>query len=268
MPKVKSKAKNKMQVQIKKTIKAGNSSAVVLPRAWLNQEVRVELVKKTKEQILCDVLEIVKKHIKLSNIIGVYLVGSYARGEETKESDIDILIITNDLDKEMINEGVYNILIVSYQLLYQKLNQKLFPIGQMIKEAKPLLNADYIDSIEVKITKKNVKWYIDTTEDKLNIIKKYIDETKNKKICRSNRIVYTLVLRIRTLHIIKKMIKEQDYSNKQFTKIIKSISKNAYGGYLAIKNNLNKEQKISIEEVENLYGYLKKDFKEIKKYFK
>ena len=81
-----------MDVQIKKTIKAGNSSAVVLPRAWLNKEVRIELVKKTPETILHDVLEILKKNIDLASVIGVYLVGSYARGEAKKRSDIDILI--------------------------------------------------------------------------------------------------------------------------------------------------------------------------------
>ena len=36
-----------MSVQIKKAVKAGNSSAVVLPRAWLNKEVKIELFKKT-----------------------------------------------------------------------------------------------------------------------------------------------------------------------------------------------------------------------------
>lgn len=52
-----------MEFQIKKAIKAGNSSAVILPRDWLNQKVRIELVKKTPEVILSDVLEILREHI-------------------------------------------------------------------------------------------------------------------------------------------------------------------------------------------------------------
>ena len=95
-----------MEIQIKKAIKAGNSSAVILPRAWLNKEVRIELIKKTPEAILYDVLEILKKHILLESITGVYLVGSYARGEEDENSDIDVLVITNNIDKEMISEGI------------------------------------------------------------------------------------------------------------------------------------------------------------------
>ena len=83
-----------MNIEIKKAIRAGNSSAVILPRAWLDKEVREELVKKTPEIILRDVLNIAGEHIELSEIIGVYLVGSYARGEENDDSDIDILIIS------------------------------------------------------------------------------------------------------------------------------------------------------------------------------
>jgi len=161
-----------MEVQIKTAVKAGNSSAVILPRSWLDKDVRVELVKKNDETILLDVINIAKRYTELREIIGVYLVGSYARKEEDENSDIDILIITNDIDKEMISEGVYNILIISSKLLKQKLDEDLLPIGQMIKEAIPLLNSGYLSSIEIKVTKKNVKWYIDTTEDKLKIIKK------------------------------------------------------------------------------------------------
>jgi predicted nucleotidyltransferase len=75
--------------------------------------------------ILEETLEIVKKHIALAEIIGIYLVGSYARKEETNDSDIDLLIITSDTDQEMIVEGSYNILLVSKALLKQKLNNDL-----------------------------------------------------------------------------------------------------------------------------------------------
>ena len=85
-----------MEAQIKKAIKAGNSSAVVLPRSWLNKEVRVELFRKTPEIILSDVINIARKYVDIKEIIGIYLVGSYARGEEDDSSDIDVLIITKD----------------------------------------------------------------------------------------------------------------------------------------------------------------------------
>jgi len=255
-----------MDIQIKKAVKAGNSSAVILPRAWLNREVRIELLKKTFEIILIDIINISKRYIELKEIIGIYLVGSYARGEEENNSDIDILIITQNIDKEMIHEGIYNILIVSSELLNQKLEYDLFPVGQMIKEAKPLINSDYLNSIKINVTRKNIKWYLDTTEDKLRIIEELIYKTKNNKKGLSNKVAYTLILRIRTLYIIDRMLKNKNYSKKDFIKIIKTISKgaNSYERYLAVKNNIKEKKGISIAETERLYKYLKNQLIEIK----
>jgi predicted nucleotidyltransferase len=256
-----------MEIEIKKAVKAGNSSAVILPRAWLNQEVRVELVKKSNKTILLEVIDIIKEYVDIERIIGIYLVGSYARNEETKDSDIDILVINDCIDKPVIKEGIYNILIISAELLKQKLENDLFPIGQMIKEAKPLINSSYLDSIEVKITKKNVKWYIDTTKEKLELIKEIL-ENKEKEI--DNRVIYTLVLRIRTLYITQKLINNQDYSNKKFLKLIKRISgsNNAYNSYLSVKNNSKEKNLTKKQEAEKLYPYLKKQLDDVKKLLK
>lgn len=254
-----------MQIQIKKTIKAGNSSAVILPRAWLDKEVRVELIKKPLEQMLCEVLTILNNHLKLESIIGVYLVGSYAREEEEEDSDIDVLVITKDIDKEVIHEGVYNILLISYKLIDQKLKKDLFPVGQMLKEAKPLLNSDYLNLIKIEVTKENVKWYLDTTEEKLKIIKKYLDKSEKRKYL-SDRFAYTLILRIRTLEIIKKLIQNKKYSKKELIKIINQVSesKNAYERYLAVKNNLKEQNQLKKDEAEKLYVYLEKDLRKVK----
>ena len=255
-----------MEIQIKKAVKAGNSSAVILPRSWLNKEVRIELIKKTPDTILLDVLQIIKEHISLEEVIGIYLAGSYARNEEDQNSDIDILVITSNIDKEMISHENYNILIVSSKLLEQKLKKDLLPIGQMIKEAKPLLNANYLDSIEVKITKENISWYLKTTEEKLQIIKEFIDKTKTTKKVDS-KIIYTLVLRIRTLYIIKKLMNNEIYSKNEFIKIIKGISgeTKAYETYLDVKNNIKTSSKSNLKEVEKLYSYLEDQLKEIKR---
>lgn len=260
-----------MDIQIKNTVKAGNSSAVILPRAWLNKQVRVEIIEKDNNLILNEVIEILKKHIPLDLIIGIYLCGSYARGEQEDSSDIDVLVISEGVDKEIIQEGIYSILIVSEDLLYQKLEQDLFPIGQMLREAKPLLNKSYLNDLEVRVTKKNVKWYLDSTEEKLRIIEKYIEDSKanNKKLV-EDRVVYTLVLRIRTLEIIKKIIKNKQYSKKEFIKLLKNISKrkDIYEIYLDVKNNEKKENKMNLEQCKALYDYLKKDLVKVREMIK
>ena len=256
-----------MEIQIKKAIKAGNSSAVILPKSWLNKDVRIELVKKTPEAILLDTINITKEYLNLKNVIGIYLVGSYARSEEDKDSDIDILIITDNIDKELIRDGTYNILIISKELLRQKLNNDLLPIGPMLKEAMPLLNANYLSKIKIKVTKENIRWYLKTTEEKLKIIKKIFDieRSKNKRYV-DDAIAYTLVLRIRTLYIIDKLIKNEAYSKKEFIKLIKKVSlgETAYEGYLEVKHNEKRKQKTRIDEAERLYNYLKNQLVDVK----
>jgi predicted nucleotidyltransferase len=247
------------EIRIKRAVRAGNSSAVILPRAWLNKEVRVELIKKTNQMIFSDVLGILDERFELSKIIGIYLVGSYARGEEDSLSDIDILVVTHGIDLEIIHQGQYNILVISSKLLEQKLKSDLFPIGQMIREAKPLLNFNYIEPIDVNITTENIKWYLDTTKEKLELVEKIISWAKEKKKNNlSDRIAYTLILRIRTLYIINCIRENKKYSKHEFIRELKRIKgiKNAYERYMTIKNDLNDKNNSSLEEIIALYDYL------------
>ena len=48
-----------METILRKTIKSGNASAVVLPKSWLDKRVKIELIDKTPNIILSDVLEII-----------------------------------------------------------------------------------------------------------------------------------------------------------------------------------------------------------------
>lgn len=252
-----------METKIKKVIKAGNSSAVILPRAWLNQKVRVELIKKTNEDILYDTIKILHTYIDLSKIIGIYVVGSYARGEEDEDSDIDILVITDGIDKKMIVEGIYNVLIVSFELLMQKLKNDLFPVGQMIKEAKPLMNSLYLEQIDVKVTKKNIQWYLKTTKEKIKLVEKIMKKYEGKKYT-PDSVAYTLVLRIRTLYTIKCLRKNKNYSKKDFIELVKRVSgAQAYESYLIVKNNLKGKNQTRVEDAKKLNDYLINLLKEV-----
>ncbi|MBU0957396.1 MAG: nucleotidyltransferase domain-containing protein [Nanoarchaeota archaeon] len=258
-----------METQIKKAIKAGNSSAVILPRAWLNKNVKVELIKKSNQEILLETLTMIQNFINPSEIIGIYLTGSYARNEEELDSDIDILIITEDKDKPQIQQGIYNILIISEKLLNQKLKSDLFPIAQMIREAKPLINKKYLDSIKIQPTKKNTKWYIDTTKQKINLINKIIQK-KPPQI--PPQITYTLILRLRTLYIIQQIIQNKPYSKKQFITQTKKItnSSDPYEAYLSVKNNQKSKNnsKITKEQIIKLNNHLKQQLDKVRKMIK
>ena len=136
----------------------------------------------------------------------------------------------------------------------------------MIKEAKSLLNSSYLKGIDVKVTKKNIKIYLDTTEDKLEIIKKAIEKMKSQESI-DNRVIYTIILRIRNLYIIKKLIENRAYKKNDFVRIIDGVSKNkdAYKAYLSVKNDQKRKIKVSLEEARRLYVYLKKELEVLKK---
>ena len=258
-----------MEIISRKTIKSGNASAVVLPKSWLNKKVKVELVDKNKETILRDVLDIVKSIIDSSEIIGIYLVGSYARGDNEYTSDIDILIISEKTDRELIKKEGYEILIVSLNLLNYKLNENLLPIGTMLKEAQPLLNNNFLREINIRVTKKNIKWYIDTTKDRLKLIKSSIDRIEKKKPDGrlSDAIAYSLILRLRTLYMIDCLRNKKAYDKNEFIKLIKLISGSltAYERYVYSKNNEDNKRELLLSEGKKLYIYLKEYLQKITK---
>jgi hypothetical protein len=68
------------------------------------------------------------------------------------------------------------------------------------------------------------------------------------------------------LYIIKKLIKNENYSKKNFIRLIKNISggNNAYERYLAVKNNEKDKNRLNLEETKDLYKYLKIELIKVK----
>ena len=113
---------------MRKARRVGNSAGVVVPKEWLNGFVEVSLIEPPLRTDSGYILEMLEKYgIDAPEIIGVAVAGSYARKEHDKESDIDILIITNNLNKQ-IRAGRYEITIISEKTLEKQLNDIGFPI--------------------------------------------------------------------------------------------------------------------------------------------
>lgn len=258
-----------METILKKTIKSGNASAVVLPKSWLDRRVKVELVDRTPALILHNILDILESYINLAEIIGIYLVGSYARNEQTDMSDIDILVISEKTDKEIIKKEGYEILIVSLDLLNYKLKENLLPVGTMLREALPLLNNHFLKEIKIEVTKKNIQWYLETTEDRLRIIKDSIDIIEKKKPNGklSDAVAYSLILRLRTLYMIDCLRNNKKYNKNEFIKLTKNISGSltAYNRYVYSKESKHNKRELLLREGKELYEYLEKYLKKIKK---
>ncbi|MBM3233565.1 nucleotidyltransferase domain-containing protein [Candidatus Pacearchaeota archaeon] len=253
---------------IKNAVKVGNSAGVLLPKKWLNLQVKVIVGPLNIEM---EVFEILLKENYLKQILGVYIVGSYARNEQTIDSDVDILVITDNINKK-IKKGRYEIMLVSKKSLENSIRKNIFPIIPMLVEAKTIINEGIRKKyMNIEMNSRNLRFHIETTNSAMNVVNAEISlakELREKGI--SDNIVYSLVLRLRTLYIIDCLRKNKIWSKKEFLELIKKIggSTLAYEGYLRSKNNKKEMSELGIEEAIKLMNYIKKKNKETEKWLR
>ena len=253
---------------IKSVVKMGNSACVLLPKSWLDGKARVELIEKPLN-IKKDIIEILEDY--LEDVIGIYIVGSYARGEQTPRSDVDILVITHKTNKR-IKKGRYEIILITKKDVEYQLKENVLPILPMLKEAKPLINTKLIEDYKnAKLTKRNLKWHIDTTKSAMGVARASIKLSKEMGLLEGDASAYSLILRLRTLYIINCLRKNKLWKKKEFLNLIKKIAGSlvAYEEYLRIKNGNKKLlDNLPIIEAEKLMDYINKEVREIEKCLK
>ena len=253
---------------IKSTIRVGNSAGVLLPKEFLNTQVKIILQPLNIEK---DILDILLQEKVLPKVLGVYLTGSYARNEQTIESDIDVLVITDGLN-DRIEKGKYDLMLVSKELVDEKMRKNIFPLIPMMIEAKAIINKELLSKyIKTPLTIKNLKWHIDTTKSAMRVVKEYIKLAKETKEKVMNAASYSLILRLRTIYLINCLKKNKLWTKKEFLSLIKKTagSLTAYEEYLKIKAGDRKiKDKLPIKEAENLMNYNNNKIQEIEKWAK
>jgi len=252
---------------IKKAVKVGNSAGVILPKEFLNLNVKVVL---QPLNIGGDIIKILSERGLLKNVIGVYLVGSYARKEESVESDIDVLVITDNIN-DHIEKEKYDLMLVSKDLVDEKMQKNIFPLLPMMIEAKPIINQELLkEYIKTPLSWKNIQWHIDTTKSAMKMVKAYIElaEATDKNV--HDVASYSLILRLRTIYLVNCLKSGKKWSKKEFLKIIKKItgSLKAYEGYLHRKNKTKEGNTLPIDEAIKLMDHNNKKIREIEKCLK
>ena len=250
---------------IKSVVKVGNSAGVILPKEWLNGRAQVKLVQKPLN-IKQEIFSILEPYLK--DILGIYLVGSYAREEEDDKSDIDILVITEKENKRILN-GKYEIILISKSELEKTLKNNILLLLPMLKEAKPITNSLLIkEYIKTPLTKRNLKFYIDITKSamKINKIVIELDEIHNEDI--SDNIMYSLILNLRQTYIVDCLMNGKNPNKKDFLILVKKItgSEKAYEAYIRSKNEEKTEKEIPIQEAKEIYSYILKKIKKHEKW--
>ncbi len=240
---------------IKKTRTVGTSSGVLLPKSWLGKNVVVTLHFPSQEEILNETLSLVKDKISFKEIKGIYIIGSYARGDFNTESDIDILVITSSKNG-IIKKDNYEINIISESILLKNLKTNLY-IQIAIKESVPLLNSDLIEKIKKLNTKLNTKKTTSEIKHTIKINKEAISMYEKKV---PDGIIYSIVLRLRELFFLNSLIMKFNYNHKKF---ISLIGQEKYDAYLRIKNDKKEESGITISEAKELLDLSEKCLKNL-----
>lgn len=242
----------------------GNGAGILLPKEWIGNQVKVILIDRTLE-IKKEVLSVLEPYFE--DIIGVYLVGSYARGEQEADSDIDIIAISKSLKKEIIS-GRYHISIATLQGIRNTI--KVYPeliIPRML-EAKVILNPELLEELMgYKISKNSFKNFTEDSERIIKMCRKFIelDELEGNKL-KSEKIIYSLILRLRGIFLIKSSLKNEKYSKKNFKKwLLKALTpeefSKTYKLYKSIRDQKKEKTEISLETAKKLLGFLIKELK-------
>jgi predicted nucleotidyltransferase len=254
-----------MENIVKKTREVGTSAGVLLPRKWLNRQVSVTLLSFSIEEIAKEVFDILLEQNLNEEVKGIYLAGSYSRGDYDINSDIDILVITSKVNS-LINKRNYEILLVSEDNFSKNLPCNLNFLS-MLKEIKTIMNKELVEGYikrvaEQKLNFKDFKKNLTEIRGVLKINKesvKICDETKRNV---PDGVVYSIVLRLRELFLIKCLLSDTSYSRNNF---IKTVGDNIYSAYIRVKRDEKELNNIAPKEIKNLLDLSEKWLKELKR---
>mgnify|MGYP001571330370 CR=1 FL=1 len=254
---------------VKTVVKSGNGGAVWVPKDWLGQEVVVILPEKPKLDLKEKIIHLLEPYLK--DIISVGIYGSFARNEQTKDSDVDVLVITKDKKLEL-------------RLKEEKMEVTSFPIDklklaiekhpaiyyQMVQEAEPLINAYVFEELKkTKIEKENFKNYLNETKEHIKSNRELVELDKiNNIYLKSYSVLYSSMLRLRGLFIIKCILEKIKFSNKKFKSWLSAKGLNqseyevCYKAYKCIRDNKDtKSLRIKITIAEKLLNIMQNEIK-------
>lgn len=234
---------------VKNVEKHGNSGGIYLPVDWVGQRVLVRPLSITES-----IMQVISPYSR--HILGICLYGSYARGEQTPDSDIDILVIT---DKDMrIGGGLWNMDIETANRNKIEGMIRNDPVGyySMIREAVPILNEKLLEELRrIEPDLKQIRTYYKMTKSMLGIVRGVIDIKGDLAPC-----VYSLILRLRGLFLIQCNLKKRKYSNAEFEDFVvkhginRTKYRRLYDVYRAKRDNKPvPKYSIPVKDVEMLY---------------
>jgi predicted nucleotidyltransferase len=188
---------------VKEVMDRGHSGTIYLPKAWIGQRVVVQPLN-VRDYVLGALTPY------LEDVSGLFLYGSYARGEQSDVSDIDVLVVS---EKKFPVEKVGLINIESGSLDQIKARISKDPVGyySIVQEAVPLINAPLLSELKKIVPgRQGLKEYYDLTESALRICDGLLKEGGSDQ----SGVIYSLVLRLRGLYMLRCRMRKEGYSTE------------------------------------------------------
>ena len=180
---------------VRKVTEIGNGAHIFAPREWLNDEVM--LIRTRRKNPKEEIIKVLGPY--LDKVIAVFLYGSYARGEQERDSDIDVFVIS----KEKFSVKYRNMEIVVIPESKIKLAIKLNPLlfYSMLNEALPIINSSYFEKLkQEKIDFSLFNEVLKDTKESLKSSQKIMEmDYRLKSKSASESVIYSLILRLRGL---------------------------------------------------------------------
>jgi len=249
-----------METIIKQARELGTSAGVILPRKWLNKQVVITLLLPSIKEIAKEVFAILAEKELNEETKGIYLVGSYSRGDYDMNSDIDLLVITCKTNK-LINHDNYEILLVSEDNFSKNLPANLNYLS-MLGEIKVILNKELIEKYTNKKIKLNLREALKENERIFKINRESAEICEKTKRAVPDGIVYSVVLRLRELYIMNCLLAKKAYSKNDFIRV---AGNKTYLAYIRIKGNRKEINDVSPIEIKGLLNLSEKWLKDLKK---
>ena len=257
----------------KEVVGFGNGSIVYTPKKWLGKKVLVILEEKPLD-IAGEAMEMLRPY--LSGIEGVFLYGSFARGEQMEKSDVDILVIS-DKKINLKKSGRFDVLTKTKQEFIEEMKKDpcLF-LRQIVSEAKPIFNESLLRELRQVEIKPDFEEFFGSTLSAFRNIKELleVDRKRGKKYADSTASIYSLMLRLRGLFLIQLYAKNQIFSTKKFRELIRSrgFEEKTIDDFLEIyraeRDNRETTHKILLSDAEKLFDAAKIEFLKTEKVVK
>lgn len=230
-----------MKTIIKTVKKYGNSGGIYVPSSWVGGKAKVELLDEPANPRK-DILE----KIPLEHVISVILYGSYARKEMEKDSDIDILIITDEDIKMHIPSEIkerYDIQVKSLLALRNALIHDPVFYKLIKDEAVAIINHKILDDAKKESPPiSEIEGRLKLIESSLEITKEIIELDPTQ----ATGLIYPVVMRLREALILECLLDNAKYSTHSFKEdILKNgISKKEFFLLMKVYRSARKGKKV------------------------